>query len=78
MTQTMKQVTHSWRRRTGVAAVGAAVAISAILGPTVMATSRLGASETVSHATVSAADTITSRAVLAEVAGAGKKASQYA
>lgn len=71
MTQTMNQQMFGWRRRTGVAAIGAAFAVAAVFGPGTVATSRLGASETVGYATVSAADTITSTDVLAEVAAAG-------
>ena len=50
-------------------ALGAAVAVAGILGPETLATTRLGAaSEVTGFATVSAADTITSTDVLAEVA----------
>jgi hypothetical protein len=69
MTQTMNQQTAGWRRRTGVAALGAAFAVAAVFGPGTVGTSRLGASETVGYATVTAADTSTD--VLAEVAAAG-------
>jgi hypothetical protein len=68
MTQTMNHQMVGWRRRTGVAALGAAFAVAVVFGPGTVGTSRLGASETVGYATVSAADTITSRDVLAEVA----------
>jgi hypothetical protein len=73
MTQTMKQ---RGGRRFGAAAVGAAFAgaafaVATIFGPVPDVTARLGASETVGQATVSAADTITSAAVLAEVPAAG-------
>ncbi|WP_433300472.1 hypothetical protein ACQP2F_03225 [Actinoplanes sp. CA-030573] len=71
MTQTMKHQMLGWRRRTGLAALGAAVAVAAALGPETLATTRLGAaSEQAGYATVTAADTITSHAVLAEVAAA--------
>jgi hypothetical protein len=56
-----------WRRRTGVAAVSAMLGIAVVFGPGPVATTRLGAGELVGFATVSAADTITSRDVLAEV-----------
>lgn len=72
MTQTMKHQMLGWRRRTGVAAVGAAFAVAMVFGPGAEVTARLGASETVGHATVSAADTITSRDLFAEVAAAGR------
>ena len=58
-----------WRRRTGVAAVSAMLGLAVALGPGPVATTRLGAGELVGFATVSAADTITSRDVLAEVPG---------
>ena len=70
MTQTMKHRMLGWR--TGVAAVGAAFAVAMVLGPGAEVTARLGASETVGHATVSAADTITSMDLFAEVAAAGR------
>ena len=58
-----------WRLRGGLAALGAAVVVATVFGPgPVLATTRLGAGETVGLATVSAADTITSEDVLAEVA----------
>ena len=56
MTQTMK--------RTGFLLLSAALAI----GPTMPGTTRLTAGEVAGHATVTAADTIRSRPVLAEVA----------
>ena len=68
MTQTMRQ---RGGRRFGAAAVGAAFAVATIFGPVPDVMARLGASETVGQATVSAADTITSAAVLAEVPAAG-------
>lgn len=71
MTQTRKYRTGGWRRRTGIAALGAAFAMAAVLGPGMVGTTRLGASEVAGYATVSAADTITSHAVLAGVAAAG-------
>jgi hypothetical protein len=72
MTQTMKVQLTGWRHRTGMAALGAAVAMAAIFGPQTLAT-RVGASDVVGYSTVSAADTITSNAVLAEVAAAGRR-----
>ncbi|WP_213011264.1 hypothetical protein [Paractinoplanes toevensis] len=69
MTQTMKHQMLGWKRRSGLAALGAAVALAAVLGPQMTATTRLGAaSEVAGYATVTAADTITSQAMLAEVA----------
>jgi len=60
-----------WRRRSGLAALGAVVATAAILGPETFATTRLGAASDLSgYATVSAADTITSHALLEGVAAA--------
>jgi hypothetical protein len=77
MTQTMKHQMLGWRRRSGLAALGAVVAVAAILGPETVATTRLGAaSELSGYATVTAADTITSQAVLAEVAAAGRGVSK--
>ena len=73
MTKTMKQ-----QRRFGVAAVGAAFAVAMIFGPAPATMARLGASDTVGQATVSAADTITSTGVLADVAAAGRGASKSA
>jgi hypothetical protein len=70
MTQTMNHQ-KSGRRRISAAMLGAAFAVAAVFGPGTVATTRLGASETVGYATVSAADTITSTAVLAGVAAAG-------
>jgi hypothetical protein len=75
MTQTMKHRMLQWRRRTGVAAVGATFAVAMVFGPCAEVTSRLGASETVGYATVSAADTITSMDLFAEVAAAGRRVS---
>ena len=60
-----------WRRRSARAALGGGVAVAAILGPETLATTRLGAASDLSgYATVSAADTITSHAILEEVAAA--------
>jgi hypothetical protein len=74
MTQTMKHQMLGWKWRTGLAALGAVVAVAAILGPEPVATTRLGAiSEVSGYATVTVADTIASRAVLADVAaGTGR------
>ena len=58
-------------RKLGVVAVGAVFAVATILGPGKLVATRLGAGETVGFATVSAADTITSIDVLADVAAAG-------
>jgi hypothetical protein len=75
---TMTRAAHSfttlpnagrWRLRGGLFALSAAVVVATVFGPgPVLATTRLGAGETVGLATVSAADTITSSDVLAEVA----------
>jgi hypothetical protein len=73
MTKTTKQ-----QRRFGAAAVGAAFAVATVFGPTHDMMARLGVNETVGQATVSAADTITSTAVLAEVAAAGRRVSKTA
>jgi hypothetical protein len=54
--------------RTGAAVLSAAVVVATMLGPAPLTVTRLGAGETVGSATVSAADTITSSDVLAEVA----------
>ena len=60
-----------WRRRGTLAALGATVAVAAILGPEPLATTRLGAASDLSgYATVTPADTITSHAVLDGVAAA--------
>ena len=70
MTQTMKQ-TFGWRRRSGLAVLGAVVAVAAILGPETLATTRLGATSDLSgYATVTAADTITRHGILEGVAAA--------
>ena len=61
-----------WRRRTTGAALVATLALAAVLGPPVAPATRLGAGELVGFATVSAADTITSRGVLTEVPAAGR------
>lgn len=71
MTQTMKH-RFGWQRRGGVAAVGAALAVAAVFGPGTLAITRLGASEVAGYATVTAADTITSVAVLEEVAAVSR------
>jgi hypothetical protein len=60
----------AWRRRGGVAATGAALVVAAVLGPAMTAT-RLGVGETVGFATVSAADTIRSTRMLADVPAEG-------
>ena len=71
MTETMKPQMLGWRRRSGLAVLGAVVAVAAILGPETPATTRLGAaSDLAGYATVTAADTITSHAILEEVASA--------
>jgi hypothetical protein len=75
MTQTMRPQTIGWKRRGGVAALGTALAVAMVFGPGVVGTTRLGAGETVGLATVSAADTIISTPVLAEVAAAGRSRS---
>ncbi|WP_153040092.1 hypothetical protein [Actinoplanes sp. TFC3] len=61
----------SHRRLTG-AAVAAALAVAAVFGPGPTLITRLGAGEQVAFATVSAADTITSSDILAEVPAAGR------
>jgi hypothetical protein len=69
MTHTMKHQTTGWTRRTRLVALGAVVAVAAILGPGTIATTRLGAaSEVAGYSTVAVADTIRSQAMLAEVA----------
>ena len=69
MTQTMKPQMLGWRRRSGLAVLGAVVAVAAIMGPQTLATTRLGAASDLSgYATVTAADTITSHAILEGVA----------
>jgi hypothetical protein len=60
-----------WRRRTTGAALVVTLALAAVLGPPLAPATRLGAGELVGFATVSAADTITSRGVLADVPAAG-------
>jgi hypothetical protein len=64
------KTTAVWRLRTGATVIGAALAVATVLGPGMVAT-RLGAGETVAFAATSAVDTMTSRAVLAEVPAAG-------
>lgn len=63
--------TASWRRRTTGVAVAATLALAAVLGPPLAPATRLGAGELVGFSTVTAADTITSSDVLAEVPAAG-------
>ena len=75
MTDTMISRTSAgrgarWRRRTTGAVVVAALAMAAVLGPPPAPATRLGAGELVGFSTVSAADTITSSGVLAEVPAA--------
>jgi hypothetical protein len=63
---------RSWRRRATGAVLVASLALAAVLGPPLAPATRLGAGELVGFATVSAADTITSSGVLAEVPAAGR------
>ena len=71
MTQTMRHQGLGWRSRSGLAALGAIVAVAAILGPETPATTRLGATSDLSgYATVTAADTITRQGILEGVASA--------
>ncbi|MEV6347707.1 hypothetical protein [Actinoplanes sp. NPDC051851] len=56
-----------WGRRAGLGAVAAALAMATVLGPGTPAATRLGASESVGFATVSAVDTMWSSAILADV-----------
>ncbi|WP_433374119.1 hypothetical protein ACQPZX_03270 [Actinoplanes sp. CA-142083] len=71
MTQTMKHQMLGWRRRSGLAVLGAVVAVAAIMGPETLATTRLGATSDLSgYATVTAADTITRHGILEGVASA--------
>jgi hypothetical protein len=65
MTQMTKHLTAGWQRRTGIVALGAALALTSTFGPGTLGTSRLGASEVAGFATVTAADTITATSVLA-------------
>jgi hypothetical protein len=62
------QPARRWRLRAGAVAVSAAVVLATMFGPATTTLTRLGVGETVGFATVSAADTITSADVLAEVA----------
>jgi hypothetical protein len=62
------QPARRWRLRTGAVVLSAAVVVATMFGPAPVTLTRLGAGETVGFATVSAADTITSSDVLAEVA----------
>jgi hypothetical protein len=64
MTETMSKQP----RRVVGAMVAASLAVAAVLGPGPDLVTRLGVSEQVSFATVSAADTIRGESVLAEVA----------
>jgi len=68
----MTNLRTNWWRRTGGAALGAAFTVAAILGPGAVLATRLGAGEVVGFSTVSAADTITSRDVLADGTSAGR------
>jgi hypothetical protein len=68
----MTNLRTTWRRRTGGVALGAALTLATILGPGAVLATRLGAGEVVGFSTVSAADTITSRDVLADGASAGR------
>ncbi|MFI7540086.1 hypothetical protein [Actinoplanes sp. NPDC049599] len=61
-----------WRRRTTGAALVATLALAAVLGPPLAPATRLGAGELVGFSTVSAADTIISSGVLADVPAAGR------
>jgi hypothetical protein len=72
MTDTMISRVQGWRRRTTGAALVATLALAAVLGPPPAPATRLGAGELVGFSTVSAADTITSSGVLAEVPAAGR------
>jgi hypothetical protein len=72
MTDMMISQVQGWRRRTTGAALVATLALAAVLGPPLAPATRLGAGELVGFSTVSAADTITSSGVLAEVPAAGR------
>lgn len=61
-----------WWRRTAGATLVASLALAAVLGPPLAPATRLGAGELVGFSTVTAADTITSSDVLAEVPAAGR------
>jgi len=65
-------ITSLWRRRTIGMAVAATLAVATAFGPGHVPATRLGAGELVGFSTVSAADTITSSDVLAEVPAAGR------
>jgi hypothetical protein len=75
MTDMMISRVQWWRRRTIGAALVATLALAAVLGPPLAPATRLGAGELVGFSTVSAADTITSSGVLAEVPAAGHRRS---
>ncbi|AGZ39079.1 hypothetical protein AFR_03950 [Actinoplanes friuliensis DSM 7358] len=62
----------AWRRRTTGVVLAATLAVAAAFGPGHVLATRLGAGELVGFSTVSAADTITSSDVLAEVPAAGR------
>jgi hypothetical protein len=72
MTDMMISQVQGWRRRTTGAALVATLGLAAVLGPPLAPATRLGAGELVGFSTVSAADTITSSGVLAEVPAAGR------
>jgi hypothetical protein len=59
-----------WGLRGAMAALAATVLVATVFGPGPVVATRLGAGETVGFATVSAADTITSSDVLADVPAA--------
>ena len=59
-----------WGLRSAMAALAATVLVATVFGPGPIVATRLGAGDTVGFATVSAADTITSSRVLAEVSAA--------
>jgi hypothetical protein len=69
---TSSRSSRGWRRRTTGAALAATLAVATVLGPVHPLATRLGAGELVGFSTVSAADTITSSDVLAEVPAAGR------
>jgi hypothetical protein len=63
---------QGWRRRTTGATLVATLALASVLGPPLAPATRLGAGELVGFSTVTAADTIRSSGVLAEVPAAGR------
>ena len=69
---TISRAAWTWRRRTTGAALAATLIVASVFGPVHLAATRLGAGELVGFSTVSAADTITSSDVLAEVPAAGR------